>query len=234
MIATLHQILERTLERLGTITTAYLPPLLAGLVIFAAALLFAKLARWLMMRMTKVSGFEQFLAQSGLSSMLGRSGRVRAVRLVAATVFWAILLTGALTALSAFDTNLTSRIIETVVFLLPKLVTAGAILLAGAWLGQYVGRSVLVWACNEGIPYPRALATAVRLFVVFVAVVVAAEHLDFARIVFLAAFIMVVGGMTLAASIAFGIGAHDVVTRHVRDAQQRQVERQERSLWNHL
>jgi hypothetical protein len=183
--------------------------------------------------MTKVSGFEQFLAQSGLSSMLGRSGRLRAARLVAMTVFWAILLTGALTALSAFDTNLTSRIIETVVFLLPKLVTAGAILLAGAWLGQYVGRSILVWACNEGVPYPRALATTVRLFVVFVSVVVAAEHLDFARTVFLAAFIMLLGGMTLAASIAVGIGAHDAVKRHVRDAEQ-PAERQERSLWNHL
>ncbi len=233
MIATLQQILERTLERLGTITTAYLPPLLAGIVIFVAALIFARLARWLLLRVTKVSGFEQFLAQSGLSSMLGRSGRLRAARLVAATVFWAIALIGLLTALSAFDTNLMSRIIETVVFLLPKLVTAGAILLAGAWLGQYLGRSVLVWACNEGAPYPRALATAVRLLVVFVSVVVAADHLDFARTVFLAAFVMLVGGMTVAASIAIGIGAHDAVRRHIREAQQ-PAEQREKSLWDHL
>jgi hypothetical protein len=233
MIATLQQILERTLERLGTITTAYLPPLLAGLVIFAVALLFARLSRWLLLRVTKVSGFEQFLAQSGLSSMLGRSGRLRAARLVATTVFWSIALVGLLTALSAFDTNLTSRIIEAVVFLLPKLVTAGAILLAGAWLGQYLGRSVLVWACNEGVPYPRALASAVRLFVVFVSVVVAADHLNFARTVFLAAFVMLVGGMTVAASIALGIGAHDAVRRHIRDAQQ-PAQQPEKSLWDHL
>lgn len=233
MIAALQQILERTLERLGTITTAYLPPLLAGLVIFAAALVFAKLARLLLLRVTKVSGFEQFLAQSGLSSMLGRSGRLRAARLVASTVFWGILLAGALTALSAFNTELTSRIIETVVFLLPKLITAGAIVLAGVWLGQYLGRSVLVWACNDGVPYPRALATAVRLFTVFVSVVVAADHLDFARTVFLAAFITLVGGMVLAASIAVGIGAHDAVQRRVREAQQ-PAGAQERSLWDHL
>jgi hypothetical protein len=233
MIATLQQILERTLERLGTITTAYLPPLLAGLVIFAVALLFARLARWLVLRMTKVSGFEQFLAQSGLSSMLGRSGRLRAARLVSATVFWIIALIGALTALSAFNTNLTSRIIETVVFLLPKLVTAGAILLAGAWLGQYLGRSVLVWSCNEGIPYPRALATAVRLFVIFVSIVVAADHLDFARTVFLAAFIIVLGAIAVAASIAVGIGAHDLVTHHVRDARAA-AEEEGKSLWDHL
>jgi hypothetical protein len=183
--------------------------------------------------MTKVSGFEQFLAQSGLSSMLGRSGRLRAARLVSATVFWIIALIGALTALSAFNTNLTSRIIETVVFLLPKLVTAGAILLAGAWLGQYLGRSVLVWSCNEGVPYPRTLATVVRLFVIFVSAVVAADHLNFARTVFLAAFVMLVGGVTVAASIALGMGAHDLVNRHIRDAQQEPVE-QEKSLWDHL
>ncbi len=233
MIATLHQILERALERLGTITTTYLPPLLAGLVIFAVALLVARFARWLLLRVTKASGFEQFLAQSGLSSMLGRSGRLRAARLVATTLFWAIALIGTLTALSAFDTKLTTKIIEAVVFLLPKLITAGAIVLAGTWLGQYLGRGVLVWSCNEGVPYPRALATAVRLFVIFVAVVVAADHLNFARTVFLAAFIILVGGMTAAASIAVGIGAHHAVQRHVHDPE-RVAANREKSLWDHL
>lgn len=233
MIATLQQIMERALERLVLIITTYLPPLLAGLTIFLGAFLIAKFVRWVLTRMIKAAGVDRFLAQSGLSSMLDRSGRLRAARLVSGTAYWAIILVGLLTALSAFNTSLTSRMIEGVVFLFPKLVAAGVILLAGAWLGQYLGRSTLVWAVNEGIPYARRVAAAVRMVIVFVSVVVAADYLDFARSVFLAAFVLLVGGAVLAASIALGIGAHGAVERHLEKARPEE-EREEKSLWNHL
>jgi xanthine/uracil permease len=93
---------------------------------------------------------DQFLQQSGLSAILDGSGQLRATRLVAETVYWGLLLLGFLTGLSAFNTELTSRIIATVVSLFPKVVTAAVILLAGLWLGQYLGRGALVWAFNEG------------------------------------------------------------------------------------
>jgi hypothetical protein len=113
---------------------------------------------------------------------------------------------------------------------------AGAIILVGIWLGQYLGRSTVVWAVNEGLPQPRRLAAAVRVVIMFVAVVVAAYQLDFARSVFLAAFILLLGGAVLAASLAAGIGAGDRFRRYLSDRQERQepsMER-ERSLWSHL
>lgn len=233
MIATLQQIVESALERLTAIVVNYLPPLLAGIIILAVTWLVAAGVRWLLNKIIKGAGFERFLSQSGLSSMLGRSGSLRAARLVSSAAYWLIFLGGALTALSAFNTTLTSRMTETVVFLLPKLVTAGVILVAGVWLGQYFARSVLVWACNEGIPYPRRLAGTVRIAIVFASIVIAADHLDFARAVFLSAFVLVVGGAVLAAAIAIGIGVHGAVERHLRAGSPSQ-ESQERSMWTHL
>ena len=73
--------------------------------------------------------------------MVDRSGRLRATRLVAETVFWVILLTGLLSGVSVFDTELTTRMIHDFVFLIPRLLVAGIVLLAGAWLSQYLGRA---------------------------------------------------------------------------------------------
>ena len=233
MIFTLQQILEKALERLAATTVAYLPPLLAAATIFLGALLVAHLLRWTLIRMVKAAAFDRFLAQSGLASMMGRSGRVGAARLVAGTVYWILVVTGLLTGLSAFNTSLTSRITEASVLLMPKLVTAAAILLAGAWLGRYLGRGVLVWACNEGLPYARHAGAAVRVLVVFVAAVVASDHLDFARPVFLAAFILVVGGVMLAVSIAVGIAIHRAIDRRMTTAASPETA-EETSLWNHL
>lgn len=233
MIATLQAIVEKALDRLLAIVTTYLPPLLAGLIILGTALALATLVRWVLLRAIKATSIDHFLAQSGLSSTLGRSGRVRAARLVSGAAYWAILLAGGLTALSAFDTQLTSRMVEAVVFLLPKLVTAAVIVIAGLWLGQYFGRSALVWACNEGVPHARLLAGAVRFAVVLAAVTVAADHLDFARNVFLAAFVLLAGGAVLAASLAAGLGARSAIERRLQEQPEREGQ-DERTLWNHL
>lgn len=233
MIGTLEQIVRNALDRLLAIVTTYLPPLLAGLIILAVSFALARLLRWILMRAIKATAIDRFLAQSGLSSLLGRSGRLRAGRLVSGVAYWLVLLTGVLTAVSAFNTNLTSRAVEGVLLLLPRLATAGVILLAGVWLGQYFGRSVLVWACNAAVGHARMLAGAVRGAIVFVAVVAAADYVDFARTVFLTAFVLIVGGAVLAASLAVGLGARGTVERYMASSRESDQER-EQAAWNHL
>jgi hypothetical protein len=166
--------------------------------------------------------------------MLDPSGRLRATRLVAEAAYWCILLSGLLIGLSAFNTDITTKLVQNFVFLLPKLVIAGVILLAGAWLSQYLSRSTLVWGVNEGLPSPRHLAVGVRIIIMFVAVVVAADQLEFARNVFLAAFIILVGGAALTTSLAVGIGASSGVRRFLQSKQEQSEETSERSVLNHL
>ena len=123
--------------------------------------------------------------------------------------------------------------VQATVFSIPKLVTAGLILLAGFWLAQYLGRSALLWAVNEGMPFARRIAMGVRVVIVFVAVVVAADALDFARSVFFAAFVILVGGATFALSLALGVGLRPSIERRLL-AEPERVPEPERSVWSHL
>jgi len=235
MIQTMEQVLQGVLDRLQHHITTYLPSLLAALIILLGAWLTAMLARWLVHRIVKGLSIDKFLRQSGVAYMIDRSGRLRATNVAAETAYWGILVGGALAGLSVFNTDLSTQIIQGFIFLLPKLFMGGLILLAGAWLGQYLGRSTLVWAVNEGLPAPRRIAAAVRVIIMFVAVVVAAEHVNFARNVFLAAFIILVGGAVMSASVAFGIGAGSGVRRYLEDKRDRPAkEEAEQSLWSHL
>lgn len=233
MIEILRKVLEGALERLHQHVTTYLPSLLAALTLVLGAYLMAVVVRWVIYRIFKGLSMDKFLRQSGIAFMVDSSGRLRATRLVAETAFWAILLSGVLVGVNVFETDLTTQIIQSFVFLLPKLVVAGLILLAGAWLGQYLGRSMLVWAVNEGFPSPRRLAVVVRILIMFVAVVVAADQLNFARSVFLAAFIIFVGGAVLAASLAIGLG-HGGLHRFLEEKREQTGESGSRSLWSHL
>jgi ABC-type multidrug transport system fused ATPase/permease subunit len=232
MLETMRQVLENTLERLTRYTTNYLPSLIAALIFILAAWLLATLVRWVIYRIFKGFTIDKFLRQSGVAFMIDRSGRLRATRIVAESAYWGILLTGFLMGVNVFDTDLTTQMINGFVFLLPKLFIAGLILLAGAWLSQYFGRSLLVWAVNEDLPYPRRIATVARLLIMFVAIVVAADQLDFARSVFLAAFIILVGGAVLATSLALGFSG-GIGLRRLFD-ERTQQDPQGRSLWTHL
>lgn len=233
MIETLRKVLEGALERLHHHVTTYLPSLLAALTLVLGAYLTAVLVRWVIYRIFKGLSMDKFLRQSGIAFMVDSSGRLRATRLVAETAYWVILLSGVLVGVNVFGTDLTTQITQSFVFLLPKLLVAGLILLAGAWLGQYLGRSMLVWAVNEGFPSPRRLAAVVRILIMFVAVVVAADQLNFARSVFLAAFIIFVGGAVLAASLAIGLGRGGL-HRFLEEKREQTGESGERSLWSHL
>jgi hypothetical protein len=221
------------LDRLHFQATTYLPSLIAAGIVILGAYVVAIIVRKSLYRIFKGAAIDRFMRQSGVSFMIDPSGRLRATRIVAETCYWSLLIVGFLTGLSVFGTDLTTQLIQSFVFLIPRLVVAGLIILGGAWLSQYLARCTVVWAFNENLPYPRRLAVAVRLIVLFVAVVVAADHLNFASSVFLAAFIILVGGFMLSASLAVGLGASGGVRRYLEE-KSKTADESGRSLWSHL
>lgn len=236
MIETLRAIMRGTLERFSNMAETQLPPLIVAAAIMLAAFLIAALARLLILRAFHGIALDRFLRRSGVSYIVDHSGTLRASRVVAQGVYWGILIVGFLTALQAFGTDLTARIAEEAVLLFPRVLTGAAVVLGGIWLGQYLGRGALVWAVNEEWPWARLIAATVRSMVVFAAVVVAADILNFARGVFLIAFVLVLGGAVLAGSLALGMGARDAVRRRIEESTSyhAEAEPRERSLWHHL
>jgi hypothetical protein len=234
MFGLLEQILRQAVERVSSQILTYAPGLLAAIFILAVTLLIARLVRWLIIRIFKGIAVDRFLRHSGISSMIDQAGRLQTSQVVAKTAYWLILVAGILVALNSFNSDLSSRVTETIVFLLPKLLAAAAIIIVGAWIGRYLGRTTLVWAVNEGVPWPRKLAAFVRALFTFGGVVAAADHLDFARSVFLSAFILVVGGIVLAGSLALGLSGRESVRHYLNERKETSEENaDDRPLWRH-
>jgi hypothetical protein len=223
-----------TLDRLSRLTTNHLPGFFAALFIFLVAWGLAAAVGWWLRRIFHGARLDQFLRRSGLASLLPGDGLVRTTRIVARGAYWTILAGGLLLALSAFDTQLTSRMIDWVLYMVPKFFAGGMILLAGAWLSRYLGRAALVWAFNEGIPNSRWIGQAVRNLVIFATLVVAADYLDFARSVFLASFILVIGGAMLAGGLALGLGGRRAVERYFERRNAEREQTPEEAAFKHL
>jgi len=234
MSEALGVLLRDVIDRLSFQATTYLPPLIAAGIVILVALLAATIIRRVLYRVFKGTAIDRFMRRTGIAHMIDPSGHLRTTRITAETAYWSTLIIEVLAALSVFGTDLTAQLIQSFVFLIPRLVIAGFIVLAGAWLSQYLGRSMLVWAFHENLLYPRRLSAGVRVLTLFIAIVVADDYLNFARGVFLTAFIIFVGGVVLALSLAVGIGASGRIRAYLQDNAKPIAEGEERSLWTHL
>ncbi|HET9942067.1 MAG TPA: hypothetical protein VFR05_01925 [Terriglobia bacterium] len=234
MFETVTTIFRGVIDRLHFQATTYLPSLIAAGIVMLGAVIVAVVARSILYRIFKGAGIDRFMRRTGIAHVIDPTGRLRATSMAAEAAYWSILAFGVLAGLSVFGNDLTSQLIQGFVLMIPRLVIAALIVLAGAWLSQYLARWMLVWAFSERLPYPRRLAVAVRVIVFFTAIVVAADHLNFARSVFLTAFAMFAGGLVLTISLAFGIGASGRVREYLKDAPKRTSLKEKRPIWTHL
>ena len=95
----------------------------------------------------------------------------------------------------------------------PHLLAALMILVGGAILARFLARSTLIGAVNMRIRFARLLSLAVKWLVLLVAIAMALDHLGIGRSILPLAFGIVFGGIVLAAALAVGLGARDVVSR---------------------
>jgi hypothetical protein len=72
---------------------------------------------------------------------------------------------------------------------------------------------VLIGAVNMQIQSARLLSLAAKWLVLLVAVAMALDHLRIGRTILVLAFAILFGGIVLAAALAVGLGARDVVSR---------------------
>lgn len=234
MLQAINEIFTRTWEKLAAQAYAYVPPLLAALVILVTTWVLACLLRWLLTRAIRRLPIDRLLRESGIAEQLGGSQRVSGVPVLGGAVYWTVLILGGLAAISAFETTLSTQIVATTMALLPKLALAAAILVAGRWLSQYFSRGVLVWASNEELPHPRRMAAGVRVAIMLVAVAAASETLGFAHQVLLLAFTIILGGAVLAASLAIGLGGRGAVARLLEGDVRPIREKEEWADWKHV
>jgi hypothetical protein len=120
---------------------------------------------------------------------------------------------GLLVSLTSLNATIPSQLALSVFEYVPHLLAALMILIVGAVAARFLARSALIGAVNMQIRSARLLSLAVKWLVLLVSVAMALDHLGIGRTVLLLAFGILFGGIVLAAALAVGLGARDVVGR---------------------
>ena len=116
---------------------AFLPNLMGSAIVFGIGLLMARIVREIVAGLLTAAGSERFAARLGLSSALGEN---TLAGLVGSIAFALILLPTLVAALQPLGldavTNSVSRLLDAVMGLIPKLVSAAIIVVVAALIGR--------------------------------------------------------------------------------------------------
>lgn len=188
---------------------AYLPNLVAGIIILLVGTLVARLLGAAVRKLLAKSRFDGFMARR-LHPKASEPGR-SASRAVGAAVFWlGLLLTIALAAEALLITALASGIYEILAFV-PSLIVA--VILVGVAIA--VGNVIA-----DFIRTPW-LARSARIAIIALAVFMALNQMGIAPSIVNAAFIALVGAAAVAAAIAFGVGNIELARDYTRRFERR-------------
>lgn len=185
---------------LSTIAS-FVPRLLLFLVILVIGWIVARVLRSVVDKVLEKVGFDRVVARSGLSRSLAGS-KYDASDLIAALVYYAILLIALQIAFGVFGGNPVSTLLAGIVAFLPRAIVAIIIIVIAVAIASAV-KDIIVNALG-GLTYGRLLANAASAFIIGLGVIAALSQIGIAVAVttpILIAVLATVGGV-----IVVGVG----------------------------
>ena len=201
-----------TLENVVSNVLAYLPALLAGLVVLVLGFLAAWLAAKLVVRLLIWSRLDRVARRLGWGGGLEK-GDVRHALfgLCGTAVGGLIFLVFLDNALVIWRLTVLSRLLEQVVFLVPELVVATIVMLGGWAVALMASRAVRRALYEEEIERASLIARIVKSAILVLAAAIALVQLELATKIVTYAFLIAFGGLALTFVLAFGLGSRRAV-----------------------
>jgi len=211
MWAPVSEAFFESLERAAMNTARVATGLLALVLLVALALALAFAARAAVGRLLSRIGFDRRVRRWAIAGDEDWLPSGSPTAFAARASFWAVLATGAFTALEAFEP--TSAFGARALAYVPRVLAAAVLITAGIAAARYFQQVVLIGAVNLEIRAARPLGVAARWLILLTAVALALEHLEIGGRILPICFGALFGGVALAVALSVGLGSRDAVSR---------------------
>lgn len=202
--------LFNSLSTVGGELAAFVPRLLAALILLFVGWLLAKLIKSFMERFLRVIRFDRLADQSGIESFL-RQGEINLSlsQIVSLLVYWLIMLIVIVTVFNSLGLESVAQLFNRIVLYTPQIIAAVLVLVFGSLFARFLSKIMYAYLNNIGVESARTMSRvamyAIMVFVFFIAL----EELQIGEAITQLAFMIMFGAVGLAFAIAFGLGGRD-------------------------
>jgi hypothetical protein len=207
---------------------AYLPVLLAALVILIIGWFVAKAIRRIVEWLLTTIHFDMMADNSGISDAFKKGNQKLTVsQVVSGLVYWLIMIMVLVMVVNALGFPKASDILESLFAYIPRVIAALFVLVVAMFLATFVSGIVSTAAANAKLPNPGLLAGICRWAIIIFAVTISLAQLGIAPMLVTTAFNILLGGAVLALALAFGLGGKDAAARYLEELKQKRAGKQE-------
>jgi hypothetical protein len=193
---------------------AAIPAVIGALLILIIGWILSNILARLVDEVLERAGADRLFAEHGGREMYATAGTTIVPSDVAAIlVKWVVRLIFLVAAANVLGLTQVSSLLNQVILWIPNLVVAAVILLVAPLIGRFLRRLIEVGAGQMGFTNASLLGRLVEVAVIAFAVVIAINQVGIARDLVNILFIGVVGALSLAFGLAFGLGGRDVAAR---------------------
>lgn len=193
---------------------AFLPRLVAALLLLALGWLLAKGLRKLTLKLLRLVRVDQAAERAGIEDFLVQGGvRQTAVTLIANAVYWLVTLTVILAVLSSLGLNTAAQLFQRLILYIPNVIAAVIVLIFGTLFAQFIQTATRTYLSNVGVSGAEAISQIARYAVIAFVISVGLEQLSIGGQVLVSAFQIAFGAFCLALALAFGLGGREWAAR---------------------
>ena len=202
-------------QGLGSILDA-LPALIGAILILIIGYIIAKVLQGVVTRVLQSMGFEGWMESGGVKQFFDRSKTNQTpLSILGKLVFWLVFFIAITMAVDTLGISAISEVLAQFIAYIPQIIATILILVLATLLANFVAGIV------RGATGSNVIGSVAQYGIIVFAAFAALTQLGIAPELIAPTFLILLGGVTLAAAIAFGLGGQGVAQRIVEDGYQK-------------
>jgi small-conductance mechanosensitive channel len=198
---------------------SYIPQLIGAIVILVIGYIVAKVLQAVVGRVLQAIGFDGWMEKGGIKQFFDRAETNQTPHsILGKLVFWFVFIIALTMAADALGIPQVSAVLGQLIGYIPNIIAAILILILAALLANFLS-GIVRGATGSGL-----LASVARYTIIVYAAFAALTQLGIAVQLTANTFLILLGGVALAAALAFGIGGRDVAQDILQKAYNRSSE----------
>src|SRR5215204_1419640 len=205
-------------EGLGTFFS-FVPQLIGALVILIIGYIIAKALQAITTRVLQGMGFQGWMESGGIKQFFDRSQTQQTpLSIIGKLIFWLVFIIAITMAVDTLGISAISDVLAQFIAYIPNIIAAILILVLVTLLANFVVGIV------RGATGSNVIGSVAQYGIIVFAAFAALTQLGIAPELIAPTFLILLGGVTLAAAIAFGLGGQGVAQQIVEDGYEKSDE----------
>ena len=215
----MNETLLQPLQDALSMLFSFLPQLVGAIVILIIGYIVAKILQAIVGRVLQSIGFDGWMEKGGIKQFFDRAQTsYTPASILGRLVFWFVFIVALTMAADALGIPQVSAVLGQLIAFIPSIIAAILILILAALLANFIS-GIVRGATGSGL-----LASVARYAIIVYAVFAALTELGIAVQLTANTFLILLGGVALAAAIAFGLGGREVAADVLQKAYNRSDE----------